>query len=99
MAENLKVEWSVEARSELRRSYRFAEDQWSEIVADQFLDLVMEFERRIAQFPYGSVSLKGDPYERIGQIHKHVRAIYRITGRSILIVSIVDNRSSRSQAF
>jgi hypothetical protein len=44
MAAPSRVDWTPEAVVQLEKIHRFVREQWSDRIADRFLDLVMEFE-------------------------------------------------------
>ena len=93
MAEKLNVEWSDKAKADLRRIYNSLIQNWSKKYAEQFLDLVFEFENTIIKYPEAfrkSEKLKG---ARLGFIHRHTTAVYKIENHTIFILTLFDNRS------
>lgn len=93
MAEKLNVEWSDKAKDDLQRIYNLLINSWSEKEAEQFLDLVFEFESTIVRYPEAfrkSNKLKG---ARLGFIHRHTSAVYKIENDTIFILTLFDNRS------
>lgn len=93
MAEKLNVEWSDKAKDDLQRIYNTLIEKWSEKEAEQFLDLVFEFENTIIAYPEAfrkSEKLKG---ARLGFIHRHTTAAYKVEKKTIFILTLFDNRS------
>jgi plasmid stabilization system protein ParE len=96
MAEIARITWSPEAVDHFHNFYSYVKRQWSEEIAERFIDLILQFEDMIMQYPHSCRMLKDDPNIRSGFIHKHVRAHYRIRGEEIEIIALLDNRSAMS---
>ena len=92
MAGKLNVDWSLKAKKDLRKIYDNITDQWSEKEAEEFLDLVQEFEKTIKGFPDAFRKSKRLKESRLGFIHKYVTAVYRVYRTRIIIVTVFDNR-------
>lgn len=94
-----RVEWTPEARDQLQKIHHMVKAQWSERIADRFLDLVMEFEDLVLQFPNGFQTSPSHSTLRMGAIHRNVKAIYRIDPDRILIITLLDTRADNSAWF
>lgn len=67
---------------------------WGEKEVNDFLDTLFHFEKTVATFPKSfreSVKFKG---YRLGYVHRHITAIYKITKRSVTVLTVIANRSS-----
>lgn len=51
MAENLKVFYTVEAKSQLDSIVSYLNDNWTSKEYNDFLDLLLHFENLISRFP------------------------------------------------
>jgi|JI10StandDraft_1071094.scaffolds.fasta_scaffold249219_3 plasmid stabilization system protein ParE len=94
MAERFNVFWSSEAKVQVDQVVSFIRENWGENEVNEFLDILLHFERTVAIFPKSfkeSVKFKGC---RLGYVHRHITAIYKITRRSVTILTIIDNRSA-----
>ncbi len=65
-------------------------------MAERFLDLVMEFEDVVLQYPRGFKTSPIRPDLHIGIIHRNVSAIYSIEPDHVLIVSLIDTRADNA---
>jgi len=96
MAVERVVRWSDEAIANVDGIKDFIRLQWSEREVAVFLDLLQQFEELVVQFPNG--------YQRSGLfhgcrravIHPNVSVVYRVSSTMIEVVTVYDNRSSRS---
>jgi hypothetical protein len=94
MAERFKVFWSSEAKVQVDHVVTFLRENWGEKEVGEFLDILRHFERTVAAFPKSfkeSMKFKGC---RLGYVHRNITAIYKVSRRSITILTIIDNRSS-----
>lgn len=94
MAEKYKIFWSFEADNQVKSIIEFLRSNWNEKAVEDFLDLLFHFEKTISNFPYTFKASKKYKSCRLGLIHQHTSAIYKIQKREITILSIIDNRSS-----
>ncbi len=93
MEERAEIEWSNQALTDLDSIYNFLLIHWTEKEAETFLDLTLQFQKLISQFPSAfAVSRKRKAY-RLGLIHRNITAVYRVDHDKITIISLVDNRS------
>lgn len=93
MAVKHKVFWTSEAKSQVDNIIVYLREEWSESEVQDFLDILYHFEQTISAFPKSfkvSRKFKGC---RLGFVHRHITAIYKVSGRSITILTIIDNRS------
>ena len=97
MAAKYDVKWTSEAKQNVDGILSFIREHWSEKECEDFLDFIQHFEKTISYFPQSfkeSVVLKGC---RLGLIHKHITAIYSIKGKSVIVLTVIDNRSSKEK--
>lgn len=97
MEKKYKVYWSKEAKSQVDIILEFLRNKWSEKEADNFLDLLLHFELVITRFPK---SFKTSDYFkgcRLGLVHRHVTAIYKISGDEITILTVFNNQSGNEK--
>lgn len=92
MAKKFSVSWSQESKTQIDRILNYLQQNWSEKEADNFLDLLIHFERTISQFPKSFKASAKFKNCRLGLVHKHVTAIYKISGNQIVILTVFDNR-------
>ncbi len=97
MAAARKVEWTFESLSDLERIHASVAKAWSEATAERFLDLIDEFEDLVVQFPQGFRASPVRPDLRLGLIHRHVIAVYRVDPTRILIISLLDTRADNKR--
>jgi plasmid stabilization system protein ParE len=93
MAKRYKVIWTQESKNQVDNILSFLKHKWSEKEASDFLDLLLHFELTISQFPKSfkeSSKFKGC---RLGLVHRHVTAVYKLSGKEITILTVLDNRS------
>ncbi len=93
MVEKCELEWSEPAFDDLEKIYNFLLITWTTREAENFLDLVIEFEELLLRYPKLFATSKKFRSCRIGMIHENISAVYKIMGKKILIVALVDNRS------
>lgn len=97
MAEKYSVNWSYEANNQVKAIIDFLKLNWNEKAAEDFLDLLFHFEKTISSFPKSfkvSNKYKGC---RLGLVHQHVTAVYKIHKRQITILTVIDNRSNTTK--
>ena len=92
MAERYSVYWTSEAQLQVNRILQYILDNWTERECQDFLDILFHFERTIAAFPKlfkESHKLKG---VRLGFVHKHITAVYKLSKNQITVLTVIDNR-------
>jgi len=92
-----KVVWTREAKKQVDLILGYIVENWGEKEATSFLDTLYQFECIVCSFPFTyrkSKQLKGC---RLGYIHKHITAIYKVSNKSITILTVIDNRSNISR--
>jgi plasmid stabilization system protein ParE len=94
MTVRYNVYWTLEARNQVNHILDYLKLNWSEKEYNDFLDLLVHFERTITLFPKSFKESKKFKGCRLGFVHKHITAIYHLSGKTITILTIVDNRSS-----
>jgi plasmid stabilization system protein ParE len=95
MAKRLNVSWTEESKIQVDSIVEYLRDKWTEKEVDEFLDLLLHFEKTISQFPKTfkeSWHYKGC---RLGFVHRHVTAIYKISRSTIVVLTVFDNRSNK----
>jgi plasmid stabilization system protein ParE len=93
MGKKVEVEWSIRAEADLDNIYNYLLIHWTEKEADYFLELALEFQNLIAQYPGAFPKSRKRKSYRIGLIHRNVTALYIVNPGKITILSLVDNRS------
>ncbi len=96
MAVEREVRWSDEATANVDAIKDFIRLQWSEWEVAVFLDLLQQFEPLVVQFPNGYQRSGLFPGCRRAVIHPNVSVVYRVSSIMIEVVTVYDNRSSRS---
>ena len=92
MAEKYEVQWSPEAKKQVDLIYFSIKERWSQKEADDFLDLLMHFQRIISEFPKAFKSSPKNKKLRLGLVHRNATAVYIIKKRTVFIVTDFDNR-------
>jgi plasmid stabilization system protein ParE len=93
MAGRYNVTWTSEARSRVDDILSYLRINWSEKECKDFLDILYRFELTISAFPKSFKESKHYKGCRLGFVHKHITAIYKISRKSITILTVIDNRS------
>lgn len=88
-----KVNWSKESKNQVDLICAFIKEKWNEKEVNDFLDLLLHFERTISAFPKAFKPSPKRKQYRLGLIHKHTTAVYIIKKKTILIVTVFDNRT------
>lgn len=94
MAKRLSVFWTEESKIQVDLIIEYLRDKWSEKEIDEFLDLLMHFEKIISQFPKSYKESKHYKGCRLGYVDRHVTAIYKISKSNIIILTVFDNRTN-----
>jgi len=95
MAGRLKVEWASRAVHDVDRILAFIRKNWSEGHADRFLDQLAAFEELISRWPRGFKRSQKRKSYRLGLVHRHTTAVYKVHKDRIVIITVFDNRSDR----
>ncbi len=95
MEELLNIEWSEIAALQLDKFYNYILFEWTSREAEKFLDQVQEFELIVSKYPLAFIQSKRKKQYRIGLVHRNVSAIYQIKANKIVIIALIDNRSSK----
>jgi plasmid stabilization system protein ParE len=93
MAGTFKVNWTKEATDQVNHILKFLRENWGNNECEDFLDLLLHFEKTISLFPKSIKRSKKYKNCRLGFIHRHITAIYKVSGKSITILTVIDNRS------
>lgn len=93
MVVKYKVVWTLEAKSQVDNIIFYLRKEWSESEVKDFLDILYHFEQTISAFPKSFKVSKKFKGCRLGFVHRHITGIYRISGKTITILTIIDNRS------
>ncbi len=94
MADRYNIAWTREAKNQVDQILEYLNNNWSKNECDDFLDLLLHFENTIAQFPKSFKSSNKFKNCRLGFVHKHITAIYKLQKKTITILTVIDNRSN-----
>lgn len=94
MAGMYNVAWTDEAKDQVDKILKYLRDHWSEKECRDFLDILYHFEQTISTFPKSFKESKKYKGCRLGFVHRHITAIYKLSKKSITILTVTDNRSS-----
>jgi len=89
-----KVEWTARAERDLAGIHEFSLQQWTMREADTFLEQVIDFEQRIARWPNSFRRSVRNKHHRLGLVHRHTMAVYRVFPDRISIITLFDTRSN-----
>ncbi|MBS1568257.1 MAG: type II toxin-antitoxin system RelE/ParE family toxin [Bacteroidetes bacterium] len=89
-----KVEWTARAERDLAGIHDFILQKWSAREADAFLAQVRAFEQRIATWPNSFRRSARNKQHRLGLVHRHTMAVYRVFRERVVILTLFDTRSS-----
>jgi len=93
MAVKYIVTWTPESKIKVDDIIQYLSKNWGDVEVENFLDLLQHFEKTIASFPHTFKSSSKFLNCRLGLVHKHVTAIYKVSNKSIVILTVLDNRS------
>jgi len=94
MAGRYNVTWTVEAKTQVDDITSYLKSNWNEKECEDFLNILYRFELTISTFPNSFKESKYFKGCRLGFVHKHITAIYKISKKSITILTVIDNRSN-----
>ncbi len=94
MAARYKVTWTSEARTQVDEILHYLRKHWSEKECHDFLDILYRFEITVSSFPKSFKESKKYKDCRLGFVHRHIAAIYKVSGKAITILTVIDNRSN-----
>lgn len=94
MVVKYEIEWTEEASDDLEKIYNFLLLAWGERKAEEFLNLVLEFEEIILRYPKAFTRSHKIRTCYLGLVHPNTTAVYRIKGIKLQIVTLFDNRSA-----
>ncbi|MGE5339943.1 MAG: type II toxin-antitoxin system RelE/ParE family toxin [Candidatus Omnitrophota bacterium] len=87
-----EIEWTENAREDLKRIIEYIRDEWSINVAEKFIDKVDSILEIISDSPYiGMASIKRKGVRQI-LITRHNRLFYRLMNNKIILLSFFDTR-------
>lgn len=88
----VKIEWTEPALQDLKTIVDYIESEWSQAIADKFVDELLERVKTLSVQPYmGMVSGKM-PTVRSIKVSKHNRLYYRVENESLVLLNIFDLR-------
>lgn len=87
------VIWTLESKNKVDKIVQYLQENWGNVEAEKFLDLLQQFEKTISTNPLSYESSSKYLHCRLGLVHKHVTAIYKVVNNSIVILTVIDNRS------
>jgi plasmid stabilization system protein ParE len=88
----LQIKWTVSALSDYEQIIIYLAQEWSEAIAQKFIDIVRERLETLSHFPYLGIASEKVPFIRSILLTKHNRLYYRIQNTSIEILGIFDIR-------
>jgi len=88
----LKIEWTEPVLKDLETISNYIEVEWSESLADKFIDLVKEKVRTLAKHPAMGMASVKYPSVRSVKISKHNKLYYKVTNDKLILLSIFDTR-------
>ena len=89
-----RVEWTARAERDLAGIHDFILQKWTSKEADNFFGQVVDFEERIATWPNSFRRSERNKRHRLGLIHRHTMAVYRVHSERVVIITLFDTRSS-----
>jgi len=93
MAVKFSVTWTPESKTKVDKIIKYLQDSWGNAEVEKFLDHLQQFEKIISTYPYSYKSSTKFLNCRLGLVHQHVTAIYKVLNDSIVILTVFDNRS------
>lgn len=93
MAGRLRVEWTRRAVKDVDRIFVYLQKNWTDREVKNFLEQLKRFEELIAQWPRSFKRSAKHKYRRLGLVHRHTTAVYRVYRDRIVIITVFDNRS------
>jgi plasmid stabilization system protein ParE len=93
MRKKVEVEWSAQAQIDLDAIYNYLLIHWTEKEAQTFLELALEFQNLVSDYPEAFPRSRKRRLYRLGLIHRYVTAVYIVDPDRITIIALVDNRS------
>ena len=97
MVDKYEIKWTRESKDQTDKIIAYLLKNWSEKECKDFLDLLLHFEKTISLFPKTFKASSKYKVCRLGLVHKHITAVYKISYRSIIILTILDNRSEKEK--
>lgn len=93
MAGRYNVNWTAEAKDQVDQILVYLKANWSEKECKDFLDILFHFENTISAFPKSFKESKKFKGCRLGFVHRHITAIYKLSRKTITVLTVIDNRS------
>ena len=97
MGATRKVEWTARAERDLKGIHDFIELNWTAREAEEFLLRVRAFEGYIAKWPNGFRRSERNRNTKLGLVHRHTMAVYRVFRDRIVVITLFDTRSHASR--
>lgn len=89
-----EIEWTLNAREDLKAIISYLQDEWSEGIAENFVIECFSKIDLISKFPFiGTASEKLETVRRI-QITKHNALYFSIDGQKIVLLDFFDTRQN-----
>jgi plasmid stabilization system protein ParE len=88
----VKIEWTDPVLQDLKSIVFYIENEWSEAIADKFVELVKERVKDLAKYPYMGMDSGKNSAIRSIKLSKHNRLYYRLENDILVLLNIFDTR-------
>jgi len=88
----IKIEWTEPVLQDLKTIVDYIEKEWSEALADKFIELVKERIQTLSKHPYMGMASSKYKFVRSIKLSKHNKLYYRIENDTLVLLSIFDTR-------
>ena len=89
-----KIEWTENAKQDLKKIIEYLRDEWSVDIAEKFVDRLDSMLELLTISPYiGPASKKKKGVRQI-LITRHNRLYYRVIGNKIILLDFFDTRQA-----
>jgi plasmid stabilization system protein ParE len=90
----MRVIWSIESSEKIQSIKEYLLEEWTEDEFNAFLLKLRNFERLVVQYPNLYPVSSSEPSLRKAVLSKHQSVIYKIDGKIIRIITILDHRQN-----
>jgi plasmid stabilization system protein ParE len=88
----VKIEWTDPVLQDLKTIVSYIEIEWSEAMADRFVEQVLERLKVLAKQPYMGMASTKHPSVRSIKVSKHNKLYYRFENDTLILLSLFDTR-------
>lgn len=88
----VKIEWTEPVLEDLEAIFCYLEREWSEAIADKFIDLLKEKVKILSNQPYMGMASAKSPSVRSIKLSKHNRLYYKFDNDTLVLLNIFDTR-------